>query len=378
MKKQWIKIIAALALLFVLQVFLGLFLFLGFQGDIGGMETGDTDGRADVSLECEQYRSLVVKYANEYEIGGFVEILMAVMMQESGGRVPDVMQASECPYNTRYPHAPNSITDPEYSIECGVQALKDALQAAGCESPGDTARLKLALQGYNFGSGYVSWAIEYYGGYSKSNAVVFSNMMAAKYGWAKYGDPDYVEHVLRYYVTVDSYTPEGIGNEEAKGQLEQLQKSWPADMDKRRGAVISKGAILIGKVTYDMYGEDTRAGVDNPRTLDCSSFTAWAFQKTGFTDVPYSSTTGTFVSSANFKPISASELLPGDIGLINMIASGGSNHVGIYVGTDANGVKMWLHCTSHPSPGCSTVTTGPRISYYTSFSIYYRYTGFTD
>ena len=42
----------------------------------------------------------------------------------------DVMQAAEGGFNTRYPHVPNGITDPEYSIECGVQELKYALDKA--------------------------------------------------------------------------------------------------------------------------------------------------------------------------------------------------------------------------------------------------------
>lgn len=342
-------------------------------------DTGyDTTGRANINAECEAYRYLVEQYAELHGIPDFVEILMCIMMQESGGRYLDVMQSSECPYNTRYPHGRNTITDPEYSIDCGVQAFRDALESAGCTSPEQMDLLKLALQGYNFGSGYVSWAIANYGGYSKSNAVVFSNMMAAKMGWSRYGDVDYVEHVLQYYNTVGSYNTDGIANEEALNVLETLQESWSSDMDSRRGAVISKGASLIGKVSYDMFGEDTRSGVDNPRTLDCSSFVAWAFHKSGFTDVPYSSTTGTFVSSSNFVQIQVSELIPGDIGLINMIASGGSNHVGIYAGRDSNGTTMWLHCTSHASSGCATVVTGPRISYYSAFQIFYRYTGFRD
>ena len=44
-------------------------------------------------------------------------------MQESGGRGLDPMQAAEGSFNTRYPHEPNGIKDPEYSIECGVQAV---------------------------------------------------------------------------------------------------------------------------------------------------------------------------------------------------------------------------------------------------------------
>lgn len=39
------------------------------------------------------------------------------MMQESGGKGNDPMQASESGYNTKYPRVPNGITDPEYSIE---------------------------------------------------------------------------------------------------------------------------------------------------------------------------------------------------------------------------------------------------------------------
>ena len=48
-------------------------------------------------------------------------------MQESGGRGLDPMQAAEGSFNTKYPHEPNGIKDPEYSIQCGVQELKAAL-----------------------------------------------------------------------------------------------------------------------------------------------------------------------------------------------------------------------------------------------------------
>ncbi len=109
------------------------------------------------------------------------------------------MQCSESGYNTRYPHSPNSITDPEYSIDVGIQALANALQMAGVESPIDLEHISLALQGYNFGNGYISWALANYGGYSELNAIEFSDMMAARLGWSGYGDKAYVSHVLRYY-----------------------------------------------------------------------------------------------------------------------------------------------------------------------------------
>lgn len=156
-------------------------------------------GYIPVSEEVEQCSPLISKYAKEYGISEYTELIKAVMMQESGGRGSDPMQASECGYNTKYPHRPGAITDPEYSIKCGVQMLASVLKAAGCKSSSDMEHIKLALQGYNFGSGYITWALEKHSGYSKANAVEFSQLQAKKLGMSAYGDPDYVEHVLRYY-----------------------------------------------------------------------------------------------------------------------------------------------------------------------------------
>ena len=88
-----------------------------------------------VSAEVEAYTPLIQKYAKQYGIPEYVELIKAVMMQESGGRGLDPMQAAEGSFNTRYPHEPNGIKDPEYSIECGVQELKAALISAEVENP---------------------------------------------------------------------------------------------------------------------------------------------------------------------------------------------------------------------------------------------------
>lgn len=97
-----------------------------------------------------------------------------------------------------------NITNPEYSISVGIQTLADCLTVAGVESPEDIERISLALQGYNFGSGYISWAMRNYGGYSELNAMEFSEMMAQRMGWPSYGDPQYVQHVMRYYSLADT------------------------------------------------------------------------------------------------------------------------------------------------------------------------------
>lgn len=152
-----------------------------------------------VSEEVEAYDPLIRQYANEHGIGDYVELIKAVMMQESGGCGNDPMQASECPYNTEYANTPGGITDPEYSINVGIKYLASCLAEAEVESPIDMEHIKLAIQGYNYGSGYITWAKENYGGYSVTNASDFSDMMAAQLGWSSYGDKQYVAHVLRYY-----------------------------------------------------------------------------------------------------------------------------------------------------------------------------------
>lgn len=170
-------------------------------------DTGDTADNAPVLIggqpvggSVEAYRATVTQLAAQYGMSDYVNLILAVMQQESGGRGGDPMQAAEGPFNTRYPHEPNGITDPAYSIQCGIQELHQDLQLAGCTGPTDTADIALALQGYNFGSGFISWA-KSRGGYTLANAQAFAQAEASSLGWSSYGDPYYVPHVLRYYKT---------------------------------------------------------------------------------------------------------------------------------------------------------------------------------
>jgi len=169
----------------------------------------DSNSYTPVSAEVEAYEPIIQKYAKEYGIPEYVELIKAVMMQESGGRGLDPMQAAEGSFNTKYPHEHNGIKDPEYSIQCGVQELKAALTSAEVESPIDMEHIKLALQGYNFGNGYISWAKSKYGGYSYANAVEFSTQQAQRLGWDSYGDTQYPAHVLRYYPYGRAFTAGG-------------------------------------------------------------------------------------------------------------------------------------------------------------------------
>ena len=176
-----------------------LVVFILIAGIIAGAAfSSGSESSESLSEEVLAYTSVIQRYASQYGIPEYVSAIQAIMMQESGGRGTDPMQCSESSYNTRFPHTPGSITDPDYSIEVGVQTFADCISQAGCSSPQDMDKLKLAWQGYNYGNGYIGWALQR-GGYTEANALQFSQQQAASHGWSSYGDPQYVPHVMRYY-----------------------------------------------------------------------------------------------------------------------------------------------------------------------------------
>jgi hypothetical protein len=176
-----------------------LLVFILIVGIIAGAAfISSSESSESLSDEVLAYTSVIQQYASQYGIPEYVSAIQAIMMQESGGRGTDPMQCSESPYNTRFPHTPGSITDPDYSIEVGVQTFADCISQAGCNNPQDLDKLKLAWQGYNYGNGYIGWALQR-GGYTEANALQFSQQQAASHGWSSYGDPQYVPHVMRYY-----------------------------------------------------------------------------------------------------------------------------------------------------------------------------------
>lgn len=176
-----------------------LLVFILIVGIIAGAAfSSSSESSESISDEVLAYTSVIQQYASQYGIPEYVSAIQAIMMQESGGRGTDPMQCSESPYNTRFSHSPGSITDPNYSIEVGVQTFADCISQAGCSSPQDMDKLKLAWQGYNYGNRYIGWALQR-GGYTEANALQFSQEQAASHGWSSYGDPQYVPHVMRYY-----------------------------------------------------------------------------------------------------------------------------------------------------------------------------------
>ncbi len=320
---------------------------------------------ADVSELVRSYEPQVREACEKHGIREYVELALAMIQQESSGNPPDVMQAEQSPYNKKPP-----INSVEESIDCGIQELRDCLKAAKVQSPSDIQNISLALQGYNYGNGYIAYALNHDGGYTAENAKAFSEMMKAKYGYRIYGDPDYVPHVLRYYKPV---TGAAISNESAMRILKELMENNEAD--SKTWNLIRLGASLIGKTSYSMEKRQDD-GRDNPTILDCSSFTAWCFCKAKYSGISYHWTTTEFRDSKKFKDISVSELKPGDIGLASKTGGNmGNNHVGIYCGKLKDGRKVWMHCTSNSGSSLTGNREGAMFGAYTGFTYFRRYTG---
>lgn len=150
------------------------------------------------------YEPIVREFAKQEGIEEYVPVILAIMMQESGGNGNDPMQVSEAVCGSI-----GCIKSPMESIEHGVKNFKKLLEKAN----GD---LMLTLQAYNFGSYFIDWVKERGGKYTQELATQFSREMYQKevsrgrggmyscaIGNAKelgscFGDYLYVQHVLRY------------------------------------------------------------------------------------------------------------------------------------------------------------------------------------
>lgn len=230
----------------VLVVFV---LFIGLFASLAG-GSGSNTATSNIAPEVFQYEELVEKYTKQYEIPEYKNLVFAVMMQESGGKGDDPMQSSESEYNQKYPKQPNGITDPEYSIDCGVHYLSDCLKKGEAKDPSDIDRISLSLQGYNFGNGYIDWAITNFNGYSRANAKVFSDEMKRELGVSVYGDPEYVPNVLRYY---------HLGN----GNMVMIAQSQVGNVG--------------GRIYWSWYGYTSRVEW-------CACFVSWIANEAGLID----------------------------------------------------------------------------------------------
>ena len=229
----------SLILLLVFLLFIGVFAALSDNSSVSSTN-------APLSAEVLTYTDTIEKYAKQYEMEDYVSIIQAVMMQESGGKGTDPMQSSECSYNTKYSNKPNAIQDPEYSIDVGIHYLSDCFKSAQVKDSFDNEHIFLALQGYNYGNGYIDWAVKNFGGYSKANAKVFSDQKKAELGTDVYGDPNYVEHVMRYVSL-------GFGNYREQPNFDNMD-AWGTNNPYSRANLYGQCTWFAWGRFYEIYG----------------------------------------------------------------------------------------------------------------------------
>ena len=120
-------------------------------GEEESEEKVDIYEESPLSEEVEALRPDILAELKKYGKEEYINLFLALVMQESGGQGEDVFQCSES-----LGKAPNSI-DKKQSIEHGVKVLCGYLDhdKIKVSSPDDLDNIKTALQAYNYGGGWI-------------------------------------------------------------------------------------------------------------------------------------------------------------------------------------------------------------------------------
>ena len=287
---------------FVMMFFLLLLVVIVFSDEEDGGSGGNLIyGGVSVSQEVLAHKPMLEKYAREYGIEEYLNVLLAIIQVESGGTLEDVMQSSE---SLGLP--PNSLSTEE-SIKQGCKYFSELLAAAetkGCD-------LNSVIQSYNYGGGF----LDYVAGHGKKytfelaesfardksggKKVTYTNPVAVEKngGWRySYGNMFYVE-VVNQYLAV----PQVSGELAQKVMNEALKyQGW--------------------KYVY---------GGSNPNTsFDCSGLTQWCYGKAG---ISLPRTAQAQYDATQHLPLSQAKA--GDLVFFHSTYNAGSyvTHVGILV-----------------------------------------------
>lgn len=301
------KIVAAGAAIFI-PVMIAMTVILGVVSQAPEPDTGYVG--IDLPPAVETWRDEVAQACDDLGVDGkWVDLALAMMAQESGGnllvtcynglQIQDIMQACEGAYGSwimvgapEYGCAPRTA---RASIYAGVAEMRDNLSSwaayLGEFEPWELGKVKLVVQGYNYGGGYLSWC-ERHGitEWSIESSRQFSSMMAAQTGWGYYGTPEHANLVMRYYPYREA-TGEGY-------------------------ALVVDAALTIANTyaTPYVYG-----GNSITTGCDCSYFTQFCYRMAGI-DIPRQSEAQRDAGTC----IPISEAQPGDLLWMQ-------GHIGIYL-----------------------------------------------
>lgn len=290
--------------LFLMVFSLLLFVAILFSDEQDGGFSNIHYGGVNVSAEVLAHKPMVEKYAREYGIEEYVNVLLAIIQVESGGTAEDVMQSSE---SLGLP--PNSLSTEE-SIKQGVKYFSELL--ASRDRLG--VDLESVIQSYNYGGGFLGYvanrgnkytfelAQSFSKEYSDGEKVSYPNPIAIPIngGWRyNYGNMFYVQLVTQYLVTTqfNDNTVQAIMDEALK------YEGW--------------------KYVY--------GGASPTTSFDCSGLTQWTYGKAGI-NLPRTAQQQYDVT----QHIPLSEAQAGDLVFFHSTYNAGSyiTHVGIYLGNN--------------------------------------------
>lgn len=297
-------IIIASSGMFVLIFSLLLFVVVLFSDEEDGGGSHIQYGGMNVSAEVLAHKPLLEKYAREYGIEEYINVLLAIIQVESGGTLEDVMQSSE---SLGLP--PNSLST-EDSIKQGCKYFSELVasaEAKGCD-------LNAVIQSYNYGGGFLDYvsnrgkkytfelAESFARDKSGGTKVTYTNPIAVEKngGWRyNYGNMFYVL-VVSQYLTVAQFDDETVQ------------------------------AIMDEALKYEGW-RYVFGGASPITSFDCSGLVQWCFGKAGIS-MPRTAQEQYNVT----QHIPLSEAKAGDLVFFHSTYNAGTyiTHVGIYQGNN--------------------------------------------
>lgn len=239
--------------------------FFIFTGATPKTEENLQVGSVDLPATVTRWRPQVEIIAKKNEIPEYVDIILAIIMVESGGNGGDIMQSSESAGL-----APNALQDPILSLEQGIKYFAGNVKL----SKSLECDIWSAVGGYNFGSSYIQYVSRNGKKHETKVAEMYSknvvapslgnvfgtmynypNPIAIPYNGGKLylngGNFFYVDLIKQYLVTAGS-----------NGAIADFQK--------------------IIKEAEKYAGQPYVWGGSNPTTgFDCSGLTQWSYGLAG-------------------------------------------------------------------------------------------------
>ena len=266
--------------MFVLIFSLLLFVVVLFSDEEDGGGSHIQYGGVNVSAEVLAHKPMLEKYAREYGIEEYINVLLAIIQVESGGTLEDVMQSSE---------------------------LLASAEAKGCD-------LNTVIQSYNYGGGFLDYvssrgkkytfelAESFARDKSGGTKVTYTNPIAVEKngGWRyNYGNMFYVL-VVSQYLTVAQFDDETVQ------------------------------AIMDEALKYEGW-RYVFGGASPTTSFDCSGLVQWCFGKAGIS-MPRTAQEQYNVT----QHIPLSEAKAGDLVFFHSTYNAGTyiTHVGIYQGNN--------------------------------------------